>query len=673
MVFNPLVSSPLRRLLRQDCSVEQGAVGLSAQLAVPSLSWRLQFPRLAKDFNLTNEKDAHSSDSDENAERGNWSNKGDYLLSMVGYAVGLGNVWRFPYLTYQNGGGAFLIPYTLMLALAGLPLFFMECSLGQFASLGPVSVWRILPLFQGVGITMVIISAFVTVYYNVIIAYALYYLFASFQKVLPWSDCFSWADEFCSKTRIVNDCNATLGGEIIRANFSVITSHNLTCINGTINYKPVQFPSEQYWNKVALQRSSGLDETGRIVWYLALCLLLSWIIVAAALFKGIKSSGKVVYFTALFPYVILLILLVRGATLEGALDGIEYYIGRQSNITKLMEAEVWKDAATQIFYSLSVAWGGLVALSSYNKFHNNCYSDAILVCVTNCVTSVFAGFAIFSILGHMAFVSERPVSEVVDSGFDLAFVAYPEALSKLPVSPLWSFLFFFMLLLLGLDSQFASIETLTTTIQDISPKVMKKLRVPVTLGLCAVLFLLGLICVTQAGIYWVNLIDHFCAGWGILISAVLEIIGIIYIYGGNRFIEDIEMMIGKKSCMFWMWWRVCWFFVTPALLMAILIWSLITFSRPTYGSVSYPNWGTAVGWCMIIFCVIWIPIVAIVKILKAEGSLVERIVSCCRPAANWGPYLERHRGERYSHVVDSKKRQHEIPTVSGLIYKEQCI
>ncbi|KAF4788988.1 Sodium- and chloride-dependent neutral and basic amino acid transporter B(0+) [Turdus rufiventris] len=589
-----------------------------------------------KDFSLTTEKDAHSSDSDENTERGNWSSKGDYLLSMVGYAVGLGNVWRFPYLTYQNGGG--------------------------------------------VGITMVIISAFVTIYYNVIIAYALYYLFASFQKVLPWSDCFSWADEFCSKTRTVSDCNVTLGGEIVHANFSVIRSHNLTCLNGTINYKPVQFPSEQYWkascafSKVALQRSSGLDETGRIVWYLALCLLLSWIIVAAALFKGIKSSGKVVYFTALFPYVILLILLVRGATLEGALDGIEYYIGSQSNITKLMEAEVWKDAATQIFYSLSVAWGGLVALSSYNKFHNNCYSDAILVCVTNCVTSVFAGFAIFSILGHMAFVSKRPVSEVVDSGFDLAFVAYPEALSKLPVSPLWSFLFFFMLLLLGLDSQFASIETLTTTIQDISPKVMKKLRVPITLGLCAVLFLLGLVCVTQAGIYWVNLIDHFCAGWGILISAVLEIIGIVYIYGGNRFIEDIEMMIGKKSCMFWMWWRLCWFFITPVLLMAILIWSLITFSRPTYGSVSYPDWGTAVGWCMITFCVIWIPIVAIVKVLKAEGNLVQRIVSCCRPAANWGPYLECHRGERYSHIVDSKKkREHEIPTVSAAVYKEQCI
>ncbi|CAO2622744.1 Sodium- and chloride-dependent neutral and basic amino acid transporter B(0+) [Lemmus lemmus] len=368
---------------------------------------------------------------------------------MVGYAVGLGNVWRFPYLTYTNGGGAFLIPYAIMLALAGLPLFFLECSLGQFASLGPVSVWRILPLFQGVGITMVLISIFVTIYYNVIIAYSLYYLFASFQSVLPWANCSFWADDNC--------CNVSTGTGEMFMNISWVTINNLTCLNGSEVFQPGQLPSEQYWDKVALQRSSGMEETGVIVWYLALCLLLAWLIVGAALFKGIKSSGKVVYFTALFPYVVLLILLIRGATLEGASKGISYYIGAQSNFTKLREAEVWKDAATQIFYSLSVAWGGLVALSSYNKFNNNCYSDAIVVCLTNCLTSVFAGFAIFSILGHMAHISGKEVSQVVKSGFDLAFIAYPEALAQLPAGPFWSILFFFMLLTLGLDSQFASI------------------------------------------------------------------------------------------------------------------------------------------------------------------------------------------------------------------------
>ncbi|XP_067903926.1 sodium- and chloride-dependent neutral and basic amino acid transporter B(0+)-like isoform X4 [Heterodontus francisci] len=500
-----------------------------------------------KDIAATNE---HVGESDENVERGNWSSKTDYLLSMIGCAVGLGNVWRFPYLAYRNGGGAFLIPYTLMLALTGIPLFFLESSFGQFASLGPVAVWKAVPILQGVGITMVLVITISNISYSCIIGYSLYYLFASFQSPLPWADCFSWwgADETCS--RIPKDplCNLTLDdGYFEIVNTTWLHANNETCPNGSEIYIPHQGPSEQYWDKVVLCRTSSMDETGEIVWYLALCLLLAWLIIGTALSKGIKSSGKVVYFTATFPYVALTILLIRGVTLEGADKGIEFYIGRQSDFSKLADAEVWKDAATQIFYSLSVGWGSLITLSSYNKFHNNCYRDTIIVCVVNCATSVFAGFVIFSILGHMAHVQDKPVSEVAKSGFSLAFIAYPEALSKLPWAPLWSILFFFMLVTLGLDTQFAA-------------------------------------------------------------------------SGINRFIKDIEMMIGERNWLFWLWWRVCWFFISPCLLAAILIWSLATFAPPTYGPVEYPVWAIALGWCMIIFCIMWIPIVAIVRVSQSEGS-----------------------------------------------------
>ncbi|XP_063287990.1 sodium- and chloride-dependent neutral and basic amino acid transporter B(0+)-like isoform X1 [Pelobates fuscus] len=609
-------------------------------------------------------EDTHASSEDENKERGNWSRKSDYILSMIGYAVGLGNVWRFPYLAYKNGGGAFLIPYTIMLALAGLPLFFLECSLGQFSSRGPISVWKVVPILQGVGVMMVLITTCVSIYYNIIIAYSLYYMFASFQSILPWSQCFEWADEKCSKT-IRGSCNVTLfANDVVTYNLTYVKERNLTCMKDSRVLEHVDLPSKQYWEKVALKQSSGLDETGEIVWYLALCLLLAWIIVGASLFKGIKSSGKVVYFTAVFPYIVLIILLVRGATLDGAFDGIDYYIGNQSNFTKLKEAEVWKDAATQIFFSLSTAWGGLIALSSYNKFHNNCYSDAILVCVTNCATSVFAGFAIFSILGHMAYISEKSVSDVVDSGFGLAFIAYPEALTQLPISPLWSFLFFFMLLTLGLDSQFAMIETMITSIQDAFPQLMKRRRVPITITCCSVLFLLGLVCVTRSGIYWVNLIDYFCGGWAILIAAVLELVGICWIYGANRFIEDIEMMIGKKHWAFWLWWRACWFFISPVLLTTILVWSLVTFEYPSYGTILYPTWGVALGWCLICFCILWIPLVAIVKVVQAKGNLLQ----CFRPHGTWGPALSQHRGDRYQHMPDDHKEKNvvEIPTISAL-------
>ncbi|RXM35534.1 Sodium- and chloride-dependent neutral and basic amino acid transporter B(0+) [Acipenser ruthenus] len=567
--------------------------------------------------------DPHIGVNDENADRGNWASKTDYLLSMIGYAVGLGNVWRFPYLAYKNGGGAFLIPYIIMLTFAGLPLFFLECSFGQFASLGPVSLWKSVPILQGVGITMVLVSAIVSIYYNCIIGYSIYYLFASFQNPLPWTDCYDWSNEKCSKQNKDLCRKPAAGGGFEVVNATWLEEHNESCAQeNIIPSASLQSPSEQYWDIVALRRSSGLDETGEVVWHLALCLLLAWIIVGVAMFKGIKSSGKVVYFTATFPYAVLLILLIRGVTLDGARQGIEYYIGTQSDISKLHDAEVWKDAATQIFFSLSTAWGGLMALSSYNKFHNNCYWDAIIVCTTNCATSIFAGFAIFSILGHIAYVSNKPVSEVAQSGFGLAFIAYPEALSQLPVSPLWAVLFFFMLITLGLDSMFAFIETIKTTLQDEFPQLRSK-GIHVTIALCTMCFLLGLPCVTRAGIYWVNFIDHFCAGWAVLIAAVLELIGISYLYGGNRFIKDIEMMIGKKQRPFWWFWKACWFVLSPGLLLAVLIWSLVTFTSPSYGTVQYPTWGVAMGWCMIAFILVWIPIVAVVKIVKAEGNLCQ--------------------------------------------------
>uniref|UniRef100_A0A8C7MWZ9 Solute carrier family 6 member 14 n=1 Tax=Oncorhynchus kisutch TaxID=8019 RepID=A0A8C7MWZ9_ONCKI len=400
---------------------------------------------------------------------------------------------------------------------------------------------------SGVCVAMVLVSTLVAIYYNVIIAHGLYYMFASFKSPLPWSDCFYWSNSNCSLTPRVSNWSVP----VLTANMTLW--ENGTCPEGNISI-PVHSPSEQYWDLVALQRSSSLDETGPVVWHLALCLLLGWLLIAAALYKGIKSSGKVVYFTATFPYVVLLILLIRGVTLEGARDGIELHIGSQSNLAKLCEAEVWRDAAIQMFYSLSIAWGGVTALSFLKQWFH-CVS--LTVC-----TSVFAGFAILSILGHMAHVYGKPVSEVcVCVGFGLAFIAYPDALSKLSISPLWSILFFFMLLTLGLDSQFAG----------------SHLHLPTGV------------------IYW--------------------LIGVFYIYGGNRFIKDIEMMIGMRSSLFWLWWRACWFFISPAIIIMILVWSLLTFS-----TVQYPAWGVALGWCMIAFCLIWIPLLAVWKILTSQGN-----------------------------------------------------
>ncbi|XP_070185045.1 sodium-dependent proline transporter-like, partial [Littorina saxatilis] len=149
-----------------------------------------------RDTSLADELNQASSGSkkalyaeDENEERGNWSGRFDFILSMLGYAVGLGNIWRFPYLCYRNGGGAFLLPFLLMMVIIGLPLFFLEASLGQFCSAGPMGCWQFAPLFKGLGIAMVVVSGLTAVYYNMILAWSLYYLFASFTSDLPWDTC----------------------------------------------------------------------------------------------------------------------------------------------------------------------------------------------------------------------------------------------------------------------------------------------------------------------------------------------------------------------------------------------------------------------------------------------------------------------------------------------------
>ncbi|XP_067853472.1 sodium- and chloride-dependent neutral and basic amino acid transporter B(0+)-like [Heptranchias perlo] len=425
-------------------------------------------------------------------------------------------------------------------------------------------------------------------------------------------------------------CNLTLDdGYFEIVNTTWLQENNETCTNGSEIYVPHQGPSEQYWDKVVLRRTSSMDETGEIVWYLALCLLLAWLIVGTALSKGIKSSGKVVYFTATFPYAVLTILLIRGVTLEGAYKGIEYYIGSQSDFSKLADAE----AATNEHVSErdeNVERGNSSSKTDY------------LLSVIGCAVGL-------GNVWRFPYLAYRN-----GGGFGLAFIAYPEALAQLPWAPLWSILFFFMLVTLGLDSLFATAETVVTTLLDQFPKFLRSKRLHLTIGICLLFCFLGLVSVTQAGIYWINLIDHFCNGWGLIAAALLELIGLSWIYGINRFIKDIEMMIGERSCLFWLWWRVCWFFISPCLLAVILIWSLATFATPTYGPVEYPIWATALGWCMIIFCIMWIPIVAIVRIAQTEGSTFQQKIStACTSAPDWGPYLEQHRGERYRNRPDS--------------------
>ncbi|KAI1883130.1 hypothetical protein AGOR_G00242060 [Albula goreensis] len=567
---------------------------------------------------------------DENSRRGNWGNQIEFVLTSVGYAVGLGNVWRFPYLCYRNGGGAFMFPYFIMLVFCGIPLFFLELSFGQFASLGCLGVWKVSPMFKGVGYGMMVVSTYIGIYYNVVICIAFYYFFMSMTNLLPWT--------YCNNPWNTPDCSGVVGTSRINSSLANATAmaYNLTKRTS---------PSEEYWKHKVLNISDDIGNFGEVRLPILGCLAVSWVVVFLCLIRGVKSSGKVVYFTATFPYVVLTILFIRGITLDGAIDGIAYYLTPQWQ--KILDAKVWGDAASQIFYSLGCAWGGLITMASYNKFHNNCYRDSIIISVTNCATSVYAGFVIFSILGFMAHHLGVNVSEVADHGPGLAFVAYPEALTLLPISPLWSLLFFFMLILLGLGTQFCLLETLVTAIVDeIGTDWIMRNKTVVTLGVAIVGFLLGVPLTTQAGIYWLLLMDNYAASFSLVIISCIMCICIMYIYGHRNYFKDVEMMLGFPPPIFF---RICWRFVSPVIISFILIFTVIQYKPITYNDYIYPNWSLIIGFCMALSSVICIPIYALYKIFRSEGTtFIERLKNSMKPDRNWGPALMEHRTGRYA-------------------------
>ncbi|KAB5567166.1 hypothetical protein PHYPO_G00229640 [Pangasianodon hypophthalmus] len=543
-------------------------------------------------------------------QREKWASKLDFLLSVAGGFVGLGNVWRFPYLCYKNGGGAFLIPYFIFLFGGGLPVFFLEVALGQFTSEGGITCWeKLCPIFTGIGYASIVIVSLLNIYYIVILAWGLYYLLQCLQRELPWARCrHSWNTPNCVE-------------DTIRKNQTLWLSANVTNFTS---------PVTEFWERNVLSLSSGIDEVGELKWDLALCLLAVWVICFFCIWKGVKSTGKVVYFTATFPFLMLIVLLVRGVTLPGAAEGIKFYL--YPDLSRLQDPEVWIDAGTQIFFSYAICLGAMTSLGSYNKYKYNCYRDCLLLGCLNSGTSFVSGFAIFSVLGFMAQEQGVAIADVAESGPGLAFIAYPKAVTMMPLPTFWAILFFIMLLLLGLDSQFVEVEGQITSLVDLYPSLLRKgYRREIFIAvICVISYLVGLTMVTNGGMYVFQLFDYYAAsGVCLLWVAFFECVAVAWVYGADNFYDAIEEMIGYRPNG-WMKWS--WMLITPVLCVGCFVFSLVKYKPLTYNKVyEYPDWSIGVGWCLALASMICIPMVVVVKIIQSDGSLIERIKAVAAP------------------------------------------
>ncbi|WAR13044.1 S6A17-like protein [Mya arenaria] len=582
-----------------------------------------------------------------------WDSKWQYIFMVISYAVGLGNVWRFPYLVQKNGGGAFLIPYLIMLFLEGMPILYLEFAIGQRMQKGTVIVWNeINPLLGGIGLASAITSFNVAIYYNAIIMWCFFYLFHSFQYPLPWAEC---------PTDTVTLGNVTTQVEIEE------------CVKGGA--------TSYFWYHNALEISPGLDSPDGIKWKMLLCLIFAWTIVYACIWKGIKSSGKVVYFTATFPYIVLIIFFVRGITLRGAVDGLAHMY--TPKLDRLLDPRVWLDAATQIFYSFGLGFGGLIAFSSYNNVHNNCQRDAIVISVVNWFTALFASSVIFAVLGFKAtlmledcdlhnfhawqeslatfdpqlalttvnitqeawqasyytfdnFTEVLPdkwncsLADFLDnaaSGTGLAFIIFTQAIVEFgPSSPFWSIIFFMMLLSLGMGSEFGTIEGFTASIYDLEPFPAITRRKWLTSALiCGVSCLIGLLFVLGSGSYWVALFDNFAGSFPLITVAMMECFTIGWIYGVDKFADDIEFMIGKQPSRYW---KIVWKFIAPFLVAILLISTIVSyFIKPlvyeAYSSElsksinrSYPWYGAMIAFVLVFSSIGCIPLIALLRKFK---------------------------------------------------------
>ncbi|XP_061838408.1 sodium-dependent neutral amino acid transporter B(0)AT1-like [Nerophis lumbriciformis] len=602
---------------------------------------RLVFPNPGLDLRIPNHEDLDRLEKEEAGDRPKWDNKVQYILTCVGFCIGLGNVWRFPYLCQSHGGGAFLIPYLILLVLEGLPLLLLEFALGQRLRKGSVGVWRaISPYLTGLGIASMLVSFFVALYYNTLIAWILWYLFNSFQSPLPWTQC-PLAD---NGTGYIAECQQSS-------------------------------PVDYFFYRVTLDSSTSISDSGGLHWPIVVCLLAAWTVVCICCIRGIGSSGKVVYVTAILPYVVLFIFLIRGLTLKGALVGLQYLF--TPKLDELMNPSTWLDAGAQVFYAFGLAWGGLISFSSYNPVHNNCVQDAVILSVITGLTSVYAAAVTYSIIGFR--VTEKydmcinanilslingfdlPEDSITPSNYDLAFqhlnssdpdfvlglsmktcdiqkllsegvegtglafIVFTEAITKMPASPVWSVLFFIMLLCLGLSTLFGNIEGVVVPLRDLGvfPKTWP--HEALTGLTCLGAFLISLLFALNSGNYWVALFDHFAGSVPLLTIGFFEMIAVVYVYGIDRFNEDVRFMTGHKPGIFW---QVMWRFISPLIVLLILVFYLVTQFQekltyliwdpqskgfPSLSVEEYPSW-----------------INVVIFILAGVPSLVVLVYAFCR-------------------------------------------
>jgi NSS family neurotransmitter:Na+ symporter len=479
-------------------------------------------------------------------QRESWGTRGAFVLAAIGSAVGLGNLWRFPYELYDHGGGAFLIPYIVAVFIIGVPMLILEFSLGHFTQrAAPEAFARSHRRLEFVGWWSIFLGFVIVSFYAVILAYCFSFLYFSVQGILSGGE-LPWAGEG---------------------------------LEGVKN-------AEHFFLNTYLGRIPGTS-LGSIRWNIFWPLVVTWLVMYLCIFRGVKLVGKIVWLTVPLPWLMLLVLTVRGLTLEGSMEGLAYYLN--PDWSEVAKATTWRYAFGQAFFSLSLAFGGvMITYASFLHRKSDLNNNAAIIALSDFGTSFIAGLAVFATLGGMAFVTRQAghpvaVENVAEGGPSLAFVAFPYALAQLPYSAWFSLVFFFTLITLGIDSAFSITESVLAAIVD-KTGWRRSIVLPVmsVIGLAT-----GLVYITQGGLNWLGVVGDFIDGtWGIAFLGLLECIVLGWLWRidwlRRHANERSDWRLGK-------WWDYLIRIGIPVVLGSLFFWSLFDDLTRKDGFLWRPN------------------------------------------------------------------------------------
>lgn len=455
-------------------------------------------------------------------KREQWGSRGGFIIAAVGSAIGLGNIWRFPYIAYENGGGAFLIPYLFAMMTAGIPFMILEFSMGQkYRSSAPKTLSKIHSNFEWLGWFQVSVAFTVSIYYVAIVGWAISYFFLSFEQ--------GWGED--------------------------TNSFFFTSYLGLGDHSPTKL--------------------GTIQWKIAAAMAVAWMINYVAVIGGVKAGIERLS-KVMMPILFLMvtILILRMLFLPGAVSGIDYMF--RPDFSKIWDAKVWASAYGQIFFTLSIGYSVMLAYSSYLPEKSDISNNAFMTVLINCGFSIFAGIMVFSVLGYMAQQQGKNITDVVSSGMGLAFITLPKAINLLPAPYILGPVLFFALVIAGLSSLVSTLESVVSALMD-KFHWSRKLSANIVFGLG---FILAMTFATNGGFRLIDLVDHFINNIGIVIGGLVEIILMTWFAK----VSDVRSRVNSISDFsIGIWFDICLRFVTPVILAVLVMTKIHTLKTEGYG------------------------------------------------------------------------------------------